>query len=121
MPKIYLVYQKRWKEYWVEIDIVYESPTVEQLLNLFTKLFNRGVSHSVLVSAKGAVAHVVNMKYKHIHHNPSVKKCFKRTFKLRLHLPKMSFAWDIQIMFDYFRSLGANSKISDEHLLRKLL
>ena len=47
-----LSYQKGWKEYCAEKSIIYVSPTVEQFLNFFTELFNHGVSHSVLISAK---------------------------------------------------------------------
>ena len=58
-------YQKRWKEFCAEKNIIYDSPTFEQFLNLnsFTELFNQGVSHSALISAKRPVAHVLRMKY----------------------------------------------------------
>ena len=59
----YLSCQTHWKEYCAEKNILYDSPTVEQFLNFFTELFNQGVSHSVLISAKSAVAHVPRMKY----------------------------------------------------------
>ena len=36
-------------------------------------------------------------------------------------MPKLSFVWDVQIMFEYFRNLGDNSQISDKHLSQKLL
>ena len=52
----YLSYQSRWKEYCTEKNIVYDSPTVEQFLIFFTELFNQGVSHSVLISAKSALS-----------------------------------------------------------------
>ena len=116
-----MYYQKRWKEYCTEKNIVYDSPTVEQFLSFFTELFNQGVSHSVLISAKSAVAHVLKMKYQHISQHPSVIKHFKGSFNLRPPLPKISFVWDVQIMFEYFRSLGDNRQISDKHLSQKLL
>ena len=117
----YLYYQERWKEYCAEKNIVYESPTVEQFLSFCTELFNQGGSHSVLISAKSAVAHVLKMKYQHISQHPSVIKYFKGSFNLRPPLPKISFVWDVQIMFEYFRSLGDNRQISDKHLSQKLL
>ena len=116
-----MYYQERWKEYCAEKNIVYDSPTVEQFLSFFTELFNQGVSHSVLISAKSAVAHVLKMKYQHISQHPSVIKYFKGSFNLRPPLPKISFVWDVQIMFEYFRSLGDNRQISDKHLSQKLL
>ena len=117
----YLYYQERWKEYCTEKNIVYDSPTVEQFLSFFTELFNQGVSHSVLISAKSAVAHVLKMKYKHISQHPSVIKYFKGSFNMRPPLPKIYFVWDVQIMFEYFRSLGNNKQISERHLSQKLL
>ena len=117
----YLSYQTRWKEYCAEKNILYDIPTVEQFLNFFTELFNQGVSHSVLISAKTAVAHVLRMKYQHIPQHPSVIKFFKGSFNLTHPLPKLSFVWDVQIMFKYFRSLGDNRQISDKYLSQKLL
>ena len=34
---------------------------------------------------------------------------------------KLSFVWDVQIMFEYFRSPGDNRQISDKHLSQKHL
>ena len=117
----YLSYQTRWKEYCAEKNLLYDSPTVDQFLNFFTELFNQGVSHSVLISAKSAVAHVLRMKYRHIPQHPSVIKFFKGSFNLRPPLSRLFFVWDVQIMFEYFRSLGNNRQISDKHLSHKLL
>ena len=61
------------------------------------------------------------MKYQHISQQPSVVKYFKGSFYLRPPLPKTSFIWDVQIMFECFRNLGDNSQISDKHLSQKLL
>ena len=110
-----MYYQERWKEYCSEKNIVFDSPTVEQFLSFFTELFNHGISHSVLISAKSAVAHVLKMKNQHISQDPSVMKYFKGSFNLRPPLPKIFFVWDVQIMFEYFRSLGDNRQISDKH------
>ena len=117
----YLSYQTRWKEYCAEKNILYDSPTVEQFLNFFTELVNQGISHGVLISAKNEVAHVLRMKYQHIPQHASVIKFFKGSFNLRPPLPKLSFVRDVQIMFEYFRSLGDNRQNSDKHLSQKLL
>ena len=61
------------------------------------------------------------MKYQHISQHPSAIKYFKGSFTLKPPLPKISFVWDVQIMFEYFRSLGDNRQISDKHLSQKLL
>ena len=109
----YFSYQTCWKEYceektWFMIIL--------QFLNFFTELFNHGISNSVPISSKSAVAHVLRMKYQHIPHHLSVIKHFKGSFNLRHPLPKLSFVCDVQITFEYFRSLGDNSQISDKHL-----
>ena len=101
----YLSYQKRWKEYYGEKNIIYDTPTVEQFLNFLIELFNQGVSHSVLISAKSTVAHVLTMKYQHIAQQTSVIKYFKGPCNLRPPLPELSFVWDVKIMFAHFRSL----------------
>ena len=112
----YLPYQKRWNYFYAEKNMIYDSPKVEQFRNCFTELFNQGVSHSVLISVKSAIAHVLRMKDEHIPQHPSVIKYFKESFNLRPPLPKLSFAWDVQIMLEYFRSVGDNRQITDKYL-----
>ena len=93
--KKYLYYQERWKEYCAEKNIVYDSPAVEQFLTFLTELLYQGVSDSVLISAKSAVAHVLKMKYQHISQQPSVIKYLKGWFNLRTPLRNISFVWDV--------------------------
>ena len=80
----YLSYQTRWKENLAEKNIILGIATVEQFLNFLTELFNQGLSHSVLVSRKSAVTHVLRMKYQNIHQHLSVIKYFKGSFSSRL-------------------------------------
>ena len=87
----YLSYQTRWKENLAEKNIIFGIPTVEQFLNVFTELFNQGLSHSVLVTTKSAVTHVLRMKYQNIHQHPSVIKHFKGSSSSRPHFSKHSF------------------------------
>ena len=93
--KKYLYYQECWKEYCAEKNIVYDSPAVEQFLTFLTELLYQGVSDSVLISAKSAVAHVLKMKYQHISQQPSVIKYLKGWFNLRTPLRNISFVWDV--------------------------
>ena len=116
MPKILFLLDK------LEIilcreNIVYDSPTVEQF---HWTIQPRSISQCSDL-CKRAVAHVLRMKYQHIPQHLSVIKYFKRWFNLRAPLPKLSFVWDVQIMFEYFRSPGDNRQISDKHWSQKLL
>ena len=99
----------------------YDSSTVAHFLNFFTELFNQGVFHNVLISAKSPVVYVLRMKYSHFPQHRSVIKYFKGSFNLRTPLPTLYFVWDVQIIFEYFRSQGYNRQISDRHLSQKLL
>ena len=90
-----MFYQTCWKEYCAEKNIIYDSTTVEQLLNLLTELIKQEVSHSVLISVKREAAHLRRMKYQHIPQHPSVTKNFKGSFNLRHPLPRHSFVWDV--------------------------
>ena len=110
----YLSYQTSWIEHCAEKNLIYDSPAVERFKNIFTYLFDQGESNSALVFAK-------RIKYQHNPQHPSVMKYFKGTFNLTLPSPKFCFVWDVQIMFEYFRSLGDNSQISDKQLSQKLL
>ena len=119
--KKYLVYQNKWNKYCSQYNIRCEHPTVNEFLSFFTALFNEEASYSVLMSAKSAVLHMLDIKCQHISQHRSVKKFFKGVFNLRPPLPKISFVWDVQIIFDHFISLGDNKKLSDKHMSQKLL
>ena len=104
-------YQTHWKEYCEENNTIYDSPTVEQFLNFLKKLFN-----PVLWSLQKVQWY---MLYQHIPRHLSITKYFKGTFTLKHHY--QTFIWDVQITFEYFRSLGDNNQISNKHLSHKLL
>ena len=89
MPKIFVLSETL--ERILCSEKVYHGPTFKQFLSFFTELFNQGVSHSVLIPAKSAIAHVLKMKYQHISQHASVIKYFKGPFNLRPPLPKISF------------------------------
>ena len=42
-------------------------------------------------------------------------------FNLRLPMPKLSFVWDVDILFRYFEQQRDNNSLSDKLLAQKLL
>ena len=65
------------------------------------------------------MAPVLDMEYQHFTHHWSAEKFFKGVYNLRPLLPKRSFVWDVEIMFDHFMQLGDNVKLLDKHLSQK--
>ena len=102
-------------------NIIYDRTTVEQFLKFSTELFNQGIPHNGLVSAKSASEKILRTKYQSIPQYQAVIKYFKGTFNLRAPLPKLSFVWDTQIMIEYLSDLEGNSQILNKHFPQKLL
>ena len=90
-------------------------------MNFFTYVYNEGVSCSVEIPAKSAIAHVLNVERKYISQHPSVSNYAKDIYNLRLPLPKVPFVWDVEILFDHIKNLGGNKILSGKTLSQNLV
>ena len=59
--------------------------------------------------------------YLSILEHPEIIKYFKGVYNLRSPTQKITFVWDVQILFDYFNRKWENDQISDKCLTQKLL
>ena len=59
--------------------------------------------------------------YNSLDEHPLINKYMNEVFKLRPPKPKLSFVWNVCILFRYFEQQGHNNSLSDELLTQKLL
>ena len=85
-------------------------------------MFEKGVSYSGINSAKCALSHIVNIPpCKVLSDHPLIAQYCKGLYNLRPPQPKLSFVWDVRIIFDYFTTQNYNIYLSDKLLRHKLL
>ena len=98
------------------------QPKISELLDYFTQMYNSGASYSVLNSSKSVLSQTVLLPlYSSILEHPQITKYFKGVYNLRPPTQKITFAWDVKILFDYFNPKGENDQLSDKSLTQKLL
>ena len=85
-------------------------------------MYSKGLSYSVINSAKCAIASIVYLPpYSSINNHPTIKRYMKGIYNLNPPKPKLTFVWDVSIMFKYFKNMGDNTKLTDKLLSQKLI
>ena len=117
----YSPYWKKFTEFCSNINTKPEEADVEAIVNFFCKLHDDKKSFSVINTAKLAISHHLSFPpYKHLSDHPLLDKFFKGLFNINPPKPKMSFVWDVSIVFKHFNSLESNDKLPDRELSQKL-
>ena len=120
--KKYNVYWSQFVTYCEEQNIDINNVNIHQILDFLSKLFDRNLSISVIRAAKNAIAqHIHIPPYKKLSEHPLMNKYFKGLFNLRPPKQKFGFVWDVNIIFNYFRTLDDNQNLNDKELSYKLV
>ena len=116
--KKYDYYIKQWRDYANNIGNV----EVTHVLDFLSAMFDKGCAYSTINSAKCAIATIVFIPpYPSVNKHPLVKKYMSGIYNLRPPKPKLSFVWDVDILFRYFEQKGDNSSLPLNILTQKLL
>ena len=85
-------------------------------------MFEKGHAYLTINSAKCAIATIILISpYESLSKHPLINKYMTFKFNLRLTKPKLSFVWDVDILFRYFEQQGDNCLLSDIILTQKLI
>ena len=85
-------------------------------------MFDKGHAYSTINSAKCTIATIVHIPpYSSLNKHPLINKYMTGVFNLRPPKPKLSFVWDVDILFRYFEQQRENSSLSNRLLTQKLL
>ena len=107
---------------WNVFQSSYHSITVETVLKFLTELFSRGLSYSTINTAKSAISTVLTLPpYPSLGDHPQINFFFRGLFNLRPPKTKLTFVWDVKLVFDMFRNSSSNEELSDKRLTQKLV
>ena len=111
-------YIKQWTSYSKNVGRI----EVSHVLDFLSGMFDKGHAYSTINSTKCAIATIVHIPpYNSLNKHPLINKYMTGVFNLRPPKPKLSFVWDVNILFRYFEQQGDNDSLSDKLLTQKLL
>ena len=114
----YNIYIKHWLDYSKtkgKIEVTHVS-------DFLAAMFEKGHAYSTIISAKCATAIIIHIPpYDSLNKHPLINKYMTGIFNLRPPKPKLSFVWDVDILFRYFEQQGDNCLLSDIILTQKLI
>ena len=111
-------YIKHWLDYSKTIGKI----EVTHVLDFLSAMFEKGHAYSTINSAKCAIATIIHIPpYESLNKHPLINKYMTGIFNLRPPKPKLSFVWDVDILFRYFEQQGDNCLLSDIILTQKLI
>lgn len=112
---------RRWKEFVRKKDLNPFQYSVNTLLEFLTVLFKAGLGYSAINTARSAVSAIVFSDSVSLGSHPLIVRFMKGVFELRTPQSKYSFTWDVQILFDYFKTCTDKSAKFLTHKLCALL
>ena len=104
---------------------LYHSKTTGKIetthvLDSLSAMFEKGHAYSIINSAKCAIATIIHISpYESLNKHPFINKYMTGIFNLRPPKPKLSFVWNVDILFRYFEQEGDNYLLSDIILTQK--
>ena len=102
----YSSYIRKLLEYCRKWQINPISPPVESGLNFLAELYHKGLSYSVLNTARSALASVIVLEGNQSFGNhPLVSRFLKGTFTTRPALPKYKEVWDVNTVLEHLKTL----------------
>ena len=118
----YKTYLNRWDNYCIKNKIDDTEITATNVVNFLSELFDTNVSYSVIKCAKSALSQKISLPpYVNVGDHPTIRKFMTGVFNLRPPRQKVSFVWDVKQLFDYFKLLDHNDKLTDKDLTHKLV
>ena len=98
------------------------NPSTGPLLKFLSLLFKEGKSYSCINTAKSAISSICGLvTNRNIGDDLRVKRFMRGIFTKRPKLPQYGHIWDVNIVFDYLRTLPSNESLSLLKLSEKLV
>ena len=121
--KQYYVYLNKWISFALEHNVDICTPSVGQVLDFLTFLFDNGASYSALNTARSALAVVVTLKDNSagLGDHPLIKRFFKGVFKTRPSFPRYKQTWNVSTVLSYLRKKAPAKKLNLRDLSTKLV
>ena len=112
---------KKWELYCGQRD---ENPFevhINIILEFLTDMFEQGNSYSYISSARSALASIMSVKgFNKLSDHPLISRFIKGVYHLRRPMPQYTYTWDINLIFEYLKTLDDNNKLDLKTLNQKL-
>ena len=107
--KQYGSYLKKWLYFCSERQISNTYPSVSEIVNFLTYLFDSGLGYSAINTSRSALsAYFDIVSEKSLTSNVLVKIFIKGIFHLRPNLPKYNCTWDVKLVLDFLKNLNVS-------------
>lgn len=121
--KQYKVYLDRWRRYAEEQNQNPIHPTVANVIEFLTHLYDSGSSYSAINTARSALSAAIGFidSTLSIGEHPLIKRFVKATYQTRPPLPRYNSTWDVSKVLHLLKTWSPSSKLSLKLLTYKLV
>ena len=118
----YYVYILKWLKFAEQHAFQTYNPTINQIIEFLTCLFDEGCRYSALNTARSALGTFVQLKeWKGtLGDHPMIHRFMKGAFHTRPSLPRYQATWDVSIVLKYLRRHSPADKLNLQDLTIKL-
>ena len=116
----YESYIKKWEKFTAEREIDFATPSVRDIIEFLTDIFNTGVGYSAINTARSALSTFISIQGFTAGNHPLVKRFAKGAFNLRPALPRNLVTWDTNLVLKYITTLAPVRRIGLKDLTLKL-
>ena len=119
--KQYQTFTKRWFQYCSEEQVNSVRPTLDNILEFLTSLFDKGLGYSSLNTARGALSALgLKCDGQLVGSHQLVVRYMKGVYNLRPTLARYTHIWDVSKVLSYLRKLSPVKYITLKDLTLKL-
>jgi hypothetical protein len=119
--KQYWMFTKRWFQYCSEEQVNSVRPTLDNILEFLTSLFDKGLGYSSLNTIRGALSALgIKCDGHLVGSHPLVVRYMKGVYNLRPTLARYTHIWDVSKVLSYLRKLSPVKYIILKDLTLKL-
>ena len=119
--KQYAGHLQKWQRFCYRRKIDMFSPTVAEVLEFLTELYQSNCSYSTLNSARSALSTVVILPGNiSVGSHPLVARFLRGAFQTRPALPRYTSIWDVKVVLSFLKTLSPASNLTLRDLTLKL-
>ena len=118
----YGTYLQKWQNFCSRRSVDPISPTINQVLEFFTELYDNNCGYSALNSARSALSALISLpRDLSIGNHPLITRFLKGVFQIQPALPRYSSIWDVNVVLKYLKSVAPATRLSLKELSYKVI
>lgn len=119
--KQYKGHLQKWQRFCCRRNIDIFPPSVAEVLDFLTELFESNCSYSTLNTARSVLSTIITLPGNiSIGNHPLVTRFLKGAFQTRPTLPKYTSIWDVKVALNYLKTFSPASKLTLKDVTLKL-